>query len=108
MTTLNPVGWLRRMLMAAAIVGAGALGLGLLAPAGAQANPYCYAPYYNPYYCAYYSGYYPYYYGYPYYGYPYYAYPYYGFAPVGISLGFGFGGHHHFHHGGHFHGGHRR
>ena len=92
-----------RSLAIAALVAIGALVLTVSPkPAAAQANPYCFPPYYNPYYCGY--GYNPYAYAYPYYGYGYgYGYPYYGGYPF-FSVGFGFGGHRHF--GGHFRGGH--
>ncbi len=67
---------LRRLLLCGLFAGAaGVVTLAARAPARAQYNPYCYAPYYNPYYCEYYS-----------YYYPYYGYPYYGF---GFGLGFG-------------------
>jgi hypothetical protein len=86
MTRSSPRPWFRRTLIASAMLAAGALTLGgSAAPAKAQANPYCYAPYYNPTYCQYYSYYYPY--AYPYYGYGYpYAYP-----AVGIGVGWGWG-----------------
>ncbi|GEM_PF-5281780 len=99
MIVLNPMRWLRRGAMAAAIVAGGALTLGAMStPAKAQ----YYSPYYGyyPYYSTYYAP--P---AYPYYAYPAYGYPYYGgypyaYSPVGVNFGFTFGGggrggHHH-------------
>ena len=104
--------WLRHTVIVAALFAAG----GLLAPMPAQAQGYSYVDCNNPYYyqyCQAYNAWYnqyaaPYSYGYadPYYGY---ASPYYGYGvPLGVGVGFGFGGfhhHHHFFHGGGFHGG---
>jgi hypothetical protein len=90
---------LRRLLLSGMLAGIAAVAVsGPSSPAFAQANPYCYAPYYNPYYCQYYSYYYGY--GYPSYGYSRPAYPYYGSgfaAPFAFGLGFGFGGGHYVH-----------
>ena len=79
---------IRGVFLAATLLTGGAL-LGAISPAKAQANPYCYYPYYSPYYC----GDYPAYYGY--YGYPYS--PYYGYPGFGSRF-FGFNRFDRFHH----------
>jgi hypothetical protein len=47
MTGFEAIRGARRVLLAAALIAGGVLA-GNSAPAQAQANPYCYYPYYNP------------------------------------------------------------